>query len=113
MLNVTEQRQIICFIVLSILKGNFEVNQQPIDVQLKFWLCLKKSIIKTFIWYQDWSNTTTQFYSEFVGENLHHELKALYKIWEIICTTLACGLSWAFGESNRKTEASVQISTKL
>ena len=24
MLNVTEQRQIICFIVLSILKGNFE-----------------------------------------------------------------------------------------
>ena len=27
-------------------------NQQPIYMQLKFWLCLEKSVIKTLVWYQ-------------------------------------------------------------
>ena len=77
MLNVTEQRQIICFIFLSILKGNFESESTAHRDGTEILTMFEEISNQDFSLI---SGLIKHHYLMFVGKNLHLERKALYKI---------------------------------
>lgn len=75
MLNVTEQRQIICFIVLSILKGNFKSESTADRCATKILHMFEEIIIKDFHLILGLIKHHYLHLFRVVGKNLHPELQ--------------------------------------